>query len=186
MRLRDGLMLGSVGAVLALSAGVARGADAEGPEVATVLRNIHGANQMEIAAGKLAKENGQTVEIQAFGATLVADHTAADEKVIALAAEKSVELPAQAAMLPAEKRDMRALSSAKGAAFDELFAAEMLEDHQKVLAEAKAARDQTSDTKLKTLLEVTIPVLEAHQQTSQALVDLLGPSAIAAAKKRHR
>ena len=183
MRLRDGLMIGSVGAVLTLAAGVAQGAGG-GADVATVLRNLHAANQMEIAAGKLAKEQGQTVEIQAFGATLVADHTAADKKVVALAAEKNIELPAQVATLPAEKRDMRALSSARGAAFDELFATEMLEDHQEVLAAAKAARDQTSDTKLKTLLEVTIPVLEAHQQTSQALVDLLGPSAIAAAKHR--
>jgi putative membrane protein len=132
----------------------------------------------------LAKEKGQTVEIQAFGATLIADHTSADKKVVALAAEKNIELPPQVPMPRDEKRDMRALSAAKGAAFDELFATEMLEDHQEVLAEAKAARDQTSDTKLKTLLEVTLPVLEAHQQTSQALVDLLGPSAIAAAKRR--
>jgi putative membrane protein len=184
MRLRDGLMIGSVGAVLTLTSGVAQSAGTEGADVATVLRNLHAANQMEIAAGKLAKEKGQTVEIQAFGATLVADHTSADKKVVALAAEKNIELPAQVPMPRDEKRDMRALSAAKGAAFDELFAAEMLADHQEVLADAKAARDQTSDTKLKTLLEVTLPVLEAHQQTSQALVDLLGPSAIAAAKRR--
>ena len=75
MRLRNGLMIGSVGAVLTLTAGVAQGAGADGADVATVLRNLHAANQMEIAAGKLAKEKGQTVEIQAFGATLVADHT---------------------------------------------------------------------------------------------------------------
>jgi len=186
MRLRNGLMLGSVGAVLTLTSGMARSAETGGPDVATVLRNLHAANQMEIAAGKLAKEQGQTVEIQAFGATLVADHTIADKKVVALAAAKNIALPPQVTMPPDEEREMRALTSARGAAFDELFAAEMLEDHQKVLAEAKVARDQTADNQLKILLEVTLPVLEAHQQTSQALVDRLAPAAAAAAKKRHR
>jgi predicted outer membrane protein len=88
--------------------------------------------------------------------------------------------------MPRDQR--RALGAAKDAAFDELFAAEMLEDQEKILAEAKSARDQTSDAKLKTLLEVTIPVLDAHHQRSRTLVDQFGPSAIAAAaaKKRHR
>ena len=167
-------MLGSLGVALMIFAGVARAA---GPDTATVLRNLHEANQMEIAAGKMAKEKGQTVEVQTFGATLVNDHTASDKKVVALAAEENIDLRTS---VPVPSDRMRELTAVKGAAFDELFAAEMLLDHQKVLAEAKAARDKTSDDKLKFLLEVTIPVLDAHHQTARALVDTFGPSAIAA------
>lgn len=180
MRLRDGLMVGSLAGLLSLFPAVVR---ADGPDTAVVLRNLHDANQMEIAAGRLAKEKAQTVHIQTFGATLVTDHVAADRRVMALASEEKIDLPETPPMPP---DDMRKLKSVAGAAFDELFAAEMLEGHEKVLAEARAARAQTSDAKLKDLLDVTIPMLENHEQTARALVDRLGPAAAAAAAAKRR
>jgi len=171
---RDRLTLVSLGVVSMLFAGIARAA---GPDTATVLRNLHEANQMQMAAGQIAKVQGQTVEVQTFGATLVEDHMATEKKVVALAAEENIDLRSS---VPAPSDRMRQLTSVKGAAFDELFAAEMLLDSQKILAEAKTARDKTSDDRLKFLLEVTMPVLDAHHQRARALVDTFGPSAIGA------
>jgi putative membrane protein len=168
-------MIGSLGAVLMLSE---PGAGAAGPDTATVLRDLHSANQMEIAAGTIAKQKGQTVQVQTFGGTLVSDHTTLDERVAALAAEEKIDLSTPA---PMPRDEMHELTSAKGAAFDELFVMQMLEGHKKIVAEAKAVRDKTSDTKLKTLIEVSLPVLEAHLQISRTLVDEFVPSAIAAA-----
>jgi putative membrane protein len=174
-RVRVGLMLGSLGAVLLMFSGVATGAP---PDTATVLRDLHAANQMQIAAGTIAKEKGQTVQVQTFGLTLVSDHTTADRRVAALAAEENIDLSTP---VPMARDQLRELTAAKGAAFDELFVMEMLEDHKKLLADVKAARDKTEDVKLKTLLEVTIPVLEAHHQIARTYVDEFVPSAIAAA-----
>jgi putative membrane protein len=187
MNLKSCAMVVSFGAVTVLCAGPASSADkaATAPaappkeasaQTAQVLTKLHQSNQMEIAAGKLAQEKGQSKDVKSFGKTLVTDHSAADKKVMALAKEEKIDLPAEVPV-PAEKMDM--LKGKSGADFDKMFASHMLEDHKKDIAEAKAARDSTTDAKLKALLTSTIPVLEKHEQIAQKLVDKLGPSASA-------
>ena len=177
MKLRNHGIFVSFGVAAILCAGIARAADKAGSsQTAEVLGKLHQSNQMEVAAGKLAEEKGQAKDVKSFGKTLVTDHTAADKKVMALAKEEKIDLPAMPPM-PMEKMDK--MKSASGAAFDKMFASDMLEDHKKDVAEAKAARDSTNDPKLKALLKSTIPVLEKHQEIAQKLVDKLGPSASA-------
>jgi putative membrane protein len=169
----------SVGVVSVLSWGAvaAQGAEKETTaQTAQVLGKLHHANQMEVAAGKLAQEKGQSKDVKAFGKTLVTDHSAADKKVMALAKDEKIDLPADA---PMSHEKMDKLKAASGADFDKKFASHMLEDHKKDIAEAKAARDTTADAKLKALLTSTIPVLEKHREIAQKLVDKLGPSASA-------
>ena len=84
----------SVGVAVLGLGGSARGAAS--PDTATVLGKLHHANQMEVAAGKLAEEKGQAKDVKSFGKTLVTDHTAADKKVMALAKAEKIELPAPA------------------------------------------------------------------------------------------
>jgi putative membrane protein len=159
-----------------LGAGTALGADNEASaKTAEVLAKLHHSNQMEVAAGKLAQEKGQSKDVKAFGKTLVTDHSAADKKVMALAKQEKIDLPADAPM-PADMDKMKTMS---GAEFDKMFASHMLDDHKKDIAEAKSARDTTADAKLKALLTATIPVLEKHRDIAQKLVDKLGASASA-------
>ncbi len=143
-------------------------ANAGAPDTATVLGKLHHSNQMEIEAGKLAEKNGASKDVRDFGKTLVKDHTAADKKVTALAKQEKIDL---GGAMPPMKDDMMAkLRDQKGAEFDKSFAVDMLEDHKKDVAEATAARDATSDPKLKALLKETVPVLEAHERMAQKLV----------------
>jgi putative membrane protein len=180
MKLTSCATVASIGIFTVLGSGTALSADKEASaHTAEVLGKLHHANQMEIAAGKLAQEKAQSKDVKAFGKTLVTDHAAADKKVMALAKEEKIDLPADAPM-PADMDKMKALS---GAEFDKMFASHMLEDHKKDVAEAKSARDTTTDAKLKTLLTATIPVLEKHQNTAQKLVDKLGASASAGGAK---
>jgi putative membrane protein len=123
------------------------------------------------APGAGAQEKGQSKDVKSFGKTLVNDHTAADKKVMALAKQEKIELPASP---PMEDDKMK---SASGADFDKAFAADMLEDHKKAIADVKEARDSTQDAKLKALLVATLPVLEKHRDTAQKLTDRVGPSA---------
>jgi putative membrane protein len=170
----------SIGVFTVFGAGTALSADKEASaQTAEVLGKLHHSNQMEIAAGKLAEEKGQSKDVKAFGKTLVTDHTAADKKVMALAKEEKIDLPA-AAPMPADMDKMKTMS---GAEFDKMFAVHMLDDHKKDIAEAKSARDTTADPKLKTLLTATIPVLEKHRDIAQKLVEKLGASASAGGAK---
>lgn len=146
------------------------------PQTELVLIKLHHANQMEVMAGKLALQKGRSKDVKTYGKRLVTDHSAADKKVMALAKDEKITLPKGP---PMTDEMMDQLKSAPAADFDQLFAADMLEDHKKDIAEAKAARDRTTDGKLKALLASLIPVLEEHRDIAQRLTDKLGPSASA-------
>jgi putative membrane protein len=145
------------------AAAPARAADA--PQTADVLGKLHRSNLKEIAMGKLARARGASKETKAYGKTLVDDHAAADKKVGKLAKDEGIDL---ATTTPAAEHEM---DLGKGAAFDAAFAREMLDDHERDLADAKAARDGTSDPKLKALLDDMIPVLEKHRDTAKRLTE---------------
>ena len=139
-----------------------------GPPPADVLTKLHQSNQMEIEAGKLAQEKGESKAIKKYGKTLVSDHTAADKQVVALAKQLKVELPKEADM----KHDsLDKAKAASGAEFDKTFAEAMLDDHKKDVEEASEARDKTSNPKLKKLLAGLVPKLEKHREIAQKLVD---------------
>jgi putative membrane protein len=162
-------------ATLFVSARPARAA--QPTDTATVLKNLHDANQMEIVAGKLAEDKGQSRDVKKFGKALVSDHSSADRKVLKLAKDEDIDLPSNP-MTSGE--DMKRLELAMGTDFDRTFASEMLAGHQKVIADVKAALADTTDAKLKSLLTATLPVLEKHRQAAQTLLGQLGPSASAA------
>jgi putative membrane protein len=159
------ILRGGALAALLLSPAMVQAADP--PATNEVLGKLHQSNQKEIEMGKLAQKNGSAKEVKAFGAMLVKDHSAADKKVLALAKKEKVDLPTPAK--PASSDDMSGM--AKGSAFDEKFARDMLDDHKKDIAEATAARDSTNDEKLKKLLTDIVPTLQKHEDTAQKLVD---------------
>ena len=148
----------------------------EGPPPGEVLTKLHHANEMEIEAGKLALEKGQSKAIKDYGKTLVRDHTAADKQVMALAKQLKVEFETMPAMKNAK---LEAAKSATGPEFDQMFAEAMLEDHTKDVAEATAARDATKNPKLKRLLTALVPKLEKHKATALKLAK--SPTAAGAA-----
>jgi len=176
MNLKSCAIVLSFGIFAVLRPGTSQAADNEAStQTAEVLSKLHHSNQMEVAAGKLAQEKALSKDVKNFGKTLVTDHSAADKKVMALAKSEKIDLPADVPMPP----EMDKVKAASGADFDKMFASQMLDDHKKDIADAKAARDTTTDAKLKTLLTSTIPVLEKHREIAQKLVDKLGPSASA-------
>lgn len=129
-----------------------------------VLGKLHHSNQKEIEMGRLAKENGRSQQVKDFGDTLVNDHTAADEKVAALARKKEIDLSAATPPMENAKDVLE-----PGPDFDKHFRDRMLEDHKKDIESVKSARDQTSDQDLKELLTELLPTLEKHRDTAEAL-----------------
>ena len=147
-----------------LGGGGAMAADA--PSTPAVLGKVHRSNLHEIEMGKMAENRGMSKEVQDFGKMLVKDHATADKKVVKLAKDEKVDLAANTP--PA---DTHIDHKHTGTAFDDAFATDMLADHEKAVAELMAARDATTDQKLKQLLTNLLPVLKKHQDTAQKLVD---------------
>jgi putative membrane protein len=143
-----------------------RGWTSDAPMTGTVLGKLHHADQREISMGKLAQKNARSREARSFGLTLVKDHTAADEHVVALAKDEKVNLEVNTP--PMSDADMNLLTDAD---FDASFARAMLDDHQRDITEASMARAATQDDKLRDLLDELLPVMRRHRDTAQTLVD---------------
>jgi putative membrane protein len=97
---------------------------------------------------------------------LVKDHTAAEEKVSALAQQERVDL---VAATPAPGPNQMG-TMATGPDFDKKFAQEMLDDHRKAIAALTVARDSTADPQLRKLLTDLLPTLEKHADAAQRIV----------------
>jgi putative membrane protein len=134
---------------------------------ADVLGSLHQADQKEIQAGRIAQKDGQSKAVKDYGKMLVKDHTAADDKVAALAQKESVDL---VAATPAPgANDMGTMAT--GPDFDKKFAQEMLDDHHKAIAALNAALNSTADPQLRKLLTDLLPTLEKHAAAAQKIVD---------------
>jgi putative membrane protein len=137
------------------------------PAPADVLTKLHHSNQMEIEAGKLAQEKGQSKGVKDYGKMLVKDHTAADKKVTSVAKQLKVELTAPSPEMKHDK--LEKARSLSGAEFDKAFTEAMVEDHKTDVQEATEARDKTTNPQLKKLLTEVVPKLEKHQTQAEKL-----------------
>jgi putative membrane protein len=157
------MRIAMTGMVAYLFVGVARAADP--PTTAEVLDKLHNSNLTEIEAGKLAQDNGHSKATKDYGKMLVSDHTSADKQVVALAKEEKIDLSPSTPVVGSKA--LADLSA--GPAFDHRFARTMVDDHKKEIAEVTAARDSTTDAKLKALLTAILPTLEKHESMAQSL-----------------
>lgn len=148
-------------AIILLTAGTAF-AD-NGPSTADVLGKLHRSNQVEIELGRTALQRGSAPEIKGFAKALVKDHQSVEKKVTALAISEKIELSSNVPTADVSRLPL-------GTGFDGVFARTMLDDYNKNVGEAQAARAATKDDKLKTLLDEILPVLQKHQETARQLV----------------
>jgi putative membrane protein len=130
---------------------------------AQLLEKLHEANQLEIAAGKLAQTQTPTPGIQKFGAQLIEDHTAADREVVALAKQEGV------ALHPANEAPLESLRGLKGAKFDSAFAVMMTNDHKSAVHMVEAAQSEQHAASVRALISKTLPVLKKHLHHAEQL-----------------
>jgi putative membrane protein len=148
-------------------AGSGRAAETPNPTKTTdVLGSLHESDQKEIQAGEIAQKNGKSKAVRDYGKMLVKDHTAADQKVSALAQKERVDLVAATPAPGANEMG----TMATGPDFDKKFAQEMLDDHRKAIAAMTAARDRTTDPELRKLLTDLLPTLEKHADAAEKIV----------------
>jgi predicted outer membrane protein len=74
------------------------------PREAMLLGFIHQANQNEIALSKLALQNSSSTQVKDFANRMIADHTQADDQVVAFASSHNVDLPSLAKMTAARAK----------------------------------------------------------------------------------
>jgi len=106
------------------------------------------AGMAEVELGRMATERAANPEVKKFGQMMVDDHTAAGNKLTAIATQYNIPVPAAVDEKHAELRDK--LAKLQGAEFDREYMAAMAEGHETVAGKLESRIDKTDLGKWKT------------------------------------
>jgi putative membrane protein len=121
----------------------------------------------EVKLGELAAQKGAREDVKAFGQMMVKDHTAINDDLKALAAQKGVTLPDS---LDAKHQGMvDKMAALTGSEFDAAYVADMIKDHKMDAKEFKAESAKTKDADIKSFVDKSIPVVAEHLQRITAM-----------------
>jgi putative membrane protein len=107
---------------------------------------------MEVDMGKMAQKQGKSADVKKIGDTMVADHTKANNELMAIAKKKGVDL--SSAKAPSH--------SMNDANFDKEYVDMMVKDHEKDLAAFQAEAKNGSDADVKAFASKTSAVIKKH------------------------
>ena len=166
----------ALAAALALVAG---GASAQqGPTDPQIAAIVVTANQVDIDAGKLAKNRTHSKDVRQFAQLMVTDHTAVNKQASALVQRLKVKPEpndTSAGLKKGGDENMARLKKLKGAAFDKAYVAQEVSYHQTVLdALDKTLIPSAANADLKALLTKVRPAIAAHLEHAKMLQSHLG------------
>lgn len=122
---------------------------------------------MEVQAGQIAQQNAQSQRVKDFGNMMVTDHSKANDELKQYASSHGINLPDS---LPKDKqKHLESMKNMKGAAFDKHYVSMMVDDHQKDVAKFKKESTSAKDDQLKTWAGNTLPTLQKHLDSIQAI-----------------
>lgn len=139
---------------------------AASPDRAFYLKAAAG-GMAEVETGKLAQEKGASEAVKNFGAKMEEDHTAANEKLMALAASKKIKLPKEPDAK--HKAIQKNLSAKSGAAFDSAYIKGQIADHKATIALLEREITSGKDAEAKAFASETLPVVKAHLAMLQTM-----------------
>jgi putative membrane protein len=121
----------------------------------------------EVEAGKLAQDKGNSQKVKDFGAMMVTDHSAANDKLKSLAASKDISLPSSSSVgQMATKGKLEVLS---GDTFDKSYIKSQVKAHQQTIALFKKESATGQDAEAKAFAKATLPTLRSHLKAINAI-----------------
>jgi putative membrane protein len=120
---------------------------------------------LEVRLGELAQQQAKDEHVVQFGQRMVQDHGQANEKLMAIAEQKAIQLPQELSGDAQEKyEEMQQLS---GAEFDEAYMDDMVEDHEKDIELFEQQAESGEDAELRAFAEETLPTLREHLELAK-------------------
>lgn len=134
---------------------------------ATFINNVGQAGAEEVKFGQLAETQSHSARVKQFAARMVSDHTAANQKLAALAQAKGI----TPTTTPDTAHDQMytQLQGEHGRTFDRDYIAGQIKDHQMVADAMQNEIQNGTDPEVKQFAQETLPVIEQHLQMAQAL-----------------
>ncbi len=121
----------------------------------------------EVDAGTLAQDKGSSQAVKDFGAMMVKDHTAANDKLKAIASAKNISLPTTASIgQMATKTKLDVLS---GDTFDKSYVKGQIKAHQETIALLKKEKMSGQDPEAKAFATSVLPTVQTHLKKIMAI-----------------
>lgn len=122
---------------------------------------------MEIQLGQIAQTKATDPRIKDFGSMMVQDHTAASDELKRIATSKHIDLPTT--LSADEQKEIDDLNAKTGKEFDKAYMNMMLKDHRKDVREFEKAGKDLTDADLRNFAMKTLPTLQKHLDSAQAI-----------------
>ncbi|MEO8406357.1 MAG: DUF4142 domain-containing protein [Chitinophagaceae bacterium] len=129
------------------------------------------AGMAEVQMGEMAQQKAVNAKVKDFATMMIHDHSAVNDQVKALAAQRNVTLPDSVS--DDHKKKMNDLMKKTGKDFDKAYVSAMVDGHKKVLDMFQDASKNVKDTEVKTLIDNTIPKIQMHLDSIQAIQKLI-------------
>jgi putative membrane protein len=113
---------------------------------------------MEVDMGKMAQQKGKSADVKKIGSRMVADHSKANNELMAIAKKKGVDL----------SKDKPKSHSIGDANFDKDYIDMMVKDHEKDLAAFQGEAKNGSDADVKAFASKTSAVIQKHLEMVKA------------------
>jgi putative membrane protein len=150
---------------------VASAAIADSPD-SSFYKNAAEGGMSEVELGQLAQQKASNQAVKDFGAMMVKDHTAANEKLKGLAASKQVSLPDSPSIM--QKASKTKLNMLSGDSFDKSYVTGMIADHKEDIKEFQQEASEGKDPQAKAFASATLPTLQMHLQKIQSIAASAG------------
>lgn len=133
------------------------------------LAQVMSANQFEIDSSELAKQKAQD-DVLALADMIIADHTAAGQKLEALLADHPARPAEPAGLSPKHEKMLSQLEAAEKADFSTLYMDMQAQAHMEAIGLFRAYAGSGDDPVLVGFAKETLPALETHAAHVNALV----------------
>ena len=164
--------LGAALSAIVLTAGVAL-AQGGKPNDAQIAHIAYTAGNIDVAAAKQALRKSKNPQVRAFAQDMVRDHTAVNQKALALVKKLKV-TPEDNPTSQSLKKDADAkladYAKLNGAAFDKTYAENEVAYHKTVNGALESTLiPSAQNPELKSLLETGLKIFQGHQQHAEQL-----------------
>jgi putative membrane protein len=130
-------------------------------------RSVAEAGNGEVELGNLAQQKSNNEKVKDFGAMMVKDHTAANDKLKALAASKNISLPTGVGA--ANMATKGKLELLKGESFDKAYIKGQVKDHVDTVRLLRKEMDSGQDADAKAFAKSVLPTVESHLKAARAI-----------------
>jgi putative membrane protein len=141
------------------------------PQIAHI---AYTAGQIDIEVAKLALDKSKNKAVRSFAESMVRDHTAVNEKALALVKKLNVtpqDNDTSKSLLKQAEEKKAQLSKLSGAQFDKAYAENEVAYHKTVNSALQTVLiPSATNAELKDLLQTGLKVFQGHQQHAESLV----------------